>query len=276
MAVLLGEMLSAHSGPLQVVTFTYRPYEASFAGQNLPNNKPANPQAYVTFSPYSTYGFSINPLSMASCCQVTTVIYAYITNYDSTSRTLYFEVYINGAKYASSATMANNTAVKFCAYPLAAFWLHQGAVVEVYFWTNSPSAVLDYMCIYTLPTRLSPKPGYLFRDVTYDIIQVPPISLGYGYSVKVDSAGQLRYTLPTNSDTSLDIVIANKVGQVVIPFVPTSSSTLSVPQGYGLFRAGLGDITSLQYNVTSTTPSRVPGAYTPASISFRVTPIRVA
>lgn len=278
MAVLLGETLPSFNGPLQTVTFNYKPpYEVKGLGY-LPSSKPADPQAGAWFGQNKSYGFAVDPPHMASCCQVATVFFANITNYDSSSRTLYFEAYIRGAKYCSgSSSISGNTNVRFYAYPSALYWADLDSATQIYFWTNSPTAVLHYVCIYTIPSRLSPKPGYLFKDVTYNIIRVPTLYVGSdSYTVYAGTIGSLKYTMPTSNAIAYSLAIAGGTGIVTIPYLPTTPTTPSNPGGYGLFRADLGDFSTLNYYVTATNATQIYSSLVPASVSFRITPFKTA
>lgn len=264
MSVLLGETLSSFSGPLQTITFTYKPPYEYKPSSTLPSSKPITPQAYAEFgsSPSKAHGFSLSP-DLGNACQAATVLYANVSNYDSTSRTLYYEVYIGGTKYSSgSGTMGGNTSVKFYSYPYSLYPINTGSWVELYLWTNASAAILQYICIYAIPSRLMIKPGYLLKDITITQCIQPVLQFGSD-SYTVYSA--LNYPwIPFGEN-----IIANIPGYttVNIPFFPHVTQ-------YGLFRSGLGDKTPHSGGITSTSATQVDGCYTPASISYRVTPIR--
>lgn len=266
MPARLGEILPSFSGPLQTVTFTYKPpYEVQPA-VSLPASKPSTPQGYAEFGPYpNMYGFTISPEYLIEACQVATIFFANLTNWDSTSRTLYYEVWVRGAKYSSgSGTMSAQKTVRFYAYPNSLYPANLGAAAELYLWTNSPDATLDYICIYAIPSRLSIKPGYLHTDITFVMTSQPVLVLGSGDHTVASSFGQPWLSLKGGFFAGLG---TSTGARVVSPYVYDSE--------YGLFRAALGDFSTISGYVTSYSVTSVVGAPTPSSISFRVTPFRV-
>lgn len=269
MTVLAGRRLAA-VGAKESYTIT-RPAPTEHSGLTtvLPTTEPGTSQIVVTVASGDFY----LPAGLEG--QYIGVLLAQVLNNDASSRTVSWRMVKNGSSVATGgpSVAATTGRARFqCSFtPTAASGDNPGVgvvagdVIELRLWSASSTNVqLVYWTYFLLDTRTRPSACRGMRDVTITpagASNYPALTSWPGGGAAVNSAGQLFFDDNATYTAS---------------FVATSPLALKAIQagGWGLCRAGIGDVTSSNtVNQSISTSPTYPAANLVGSCSFRRVPV---